>query len=45
MIFFEVSKYSSQKNISIVGHHETGGQIQNYENQQRSFQTLPNDGS
>ena len=31
--FEKLSKYSSQKNISIVGHHETGGQIQNYENQ------------
>ncbi len=28
-----LSKYASNKNISIVGHHETGGQIQNYENQ------------
>ena len=31
--FEKLSRYSSHKNISIVGHHETGGQIQNYENQ------------
>ncbi len=28
-----LSEYATNKNISIVGHHETGGQIQNYENQ------------
>ena len=31
--FKKISLYSSKKNISIVGHHETGGQIENYENQ------------
>ena len=28
-----LSNYGKEKNISLVGHHETGGQIQNYENQ------------
>ena len=28
-----LAEYGSKKNISLVGHHETGGQIQNYENQ------------
>ncbi|MEC7858396.1 MAG: glycoside hydrolase family 97 protein [Bacteroidota bacterium] len=28
-----LSRYGKEKNISLVGHHETGGQIQNYENQ------------
>ena len=28
-----LSSYGKEKNISLVGHHETGGQIQNYENQ------------
>ena len=31
--FDRISKYSKDKEISIVGHHETGGQIENYENQ------------
>jgi alpha-glucosidase len=31
--FNKISSYSSKKNISIVGHHETGGQIENYEDQ------------
>ncbi|MDG2396521.1 MAG: glycoside hydrolase family 97 protein [Flavobacteriaceae bacterium] len=31
--FNEITSYISDKNISIVGHHETGGQIENYENQ------------
>ena len=30
-----LAEYGSKGNISIVGHHETGGQIQNYENQLR----------
>ena len=28
-----LAEYGSKRNISLVGHHETGGQIQNYENQ------------
>ncbi len=28
-----LSEYGAKKDIFIVGHHETGGQIQNYENQ------------
>jgi len=28
-----LSNYGKEKNISLVGHHETGGQIQNYESQ------------
>ena len=28
-----LSKYGLKKNISLIGHHETGGQIQSYENQ------------
>jgi len=31
--FKKISTYSAKKNLSIVGHHETGGQIENYENQ------------
>ena len=29
----EVKEYARKKNIRIIGHHETGGQIQNYESQ------------
>ncbi|MBI45028.1 MAG: alpha-glucosidase [Candidatus Marinimicrobia bacterium] len=32
----KVSKYASEKGIRIVGHHETGTQIQNYESQMDS---------
>lgn len=28
-----LSKYGDKRNISLIGHHETGGQIQSYENQ------------
>jgi hypothetical protein len=29
----EITEYAWKKNIRIIGHHETGGQIQNYESQ------------
>ena len=28
-----LSKYALKKGVRLIGHHETGGQIQNYENQ------------
>ena len=37
-----LSNYGKEKNISLVGHHETGGQIQNYENQLEDAFTLYN---
>ena len=35
----KISEYGKKKNIFLVGHHETGGQIENYENQlEKAFQ-------
>ena len=38
----EVTKYAKSKNIRLVGHHETGTQIENYENQLDSAFTYCN---
>lgn len=29
----EITKYAESKNVKLIGHHETGGAVENYENQ------------
>lgn len=29
----EITRYAREKNVQIIGHHETGGNIPNYERQ------------
>ena len=37
-----LSNYGLERNISLIGHHETGGQIQSYENQMEDAFTMYN---